>query len=78
RAHRLVDELLTLYTMEMYGLCARAGVAMPTLVGHQDRVAAGKYGTGPLRRFIDVLAQRQVAAVIKGQGYLSKKYLQET
>ncbi|CAN0075062.1 unnamed protein product, partial [Ectocarpus sp. 12 AP-2014] len=76
----LVDELLTVYTQEVYRLCKRAGVAMPSLVGQQDRVATGRsrYGTGPLRRYIDILAQRQIAAILRGSGYLNKKDLMET
>lgn len=42
RARSLVDELLTVYTLEVHGLCKTAGVAMPSLVGQQDRVAAGR------------------------------------
>lgn len=42
RAQSLVDELLTVYTQEVYRLCKRAGVAMPSLVGQQDRVATGR------------------------------------
>ncbi|CBN79298.1 weakly similar to cyanobacterial Exoribonuclease II [Ectocarpus siliculosus] len=80
RAQSLVDELLTVYTQEVYRLCKRAGVAMPSLVGQQDRVATGRsrYGTGPLRRYIDILAQRQIAAILRGSGYLNKKDLMET
>lgn len=37
-----------------------------------------RYGTGPLRRYVDILAQRQIAAVLRGTGYLGKKYLMET
>ncbi|CAN0267868.1 unnamed protein product [Ectocarpus fasciculatus] len=53
---------------------------MPSLVGQQDRVATGRsrYGTGPLRRYIDILAQRQIAAILRGSGYLNKKDLMET
>lgn len=36
------------------------------------------YGTGPLRRYVDILAQRQITAVLRGSGYLSKKYLLAT
>eukprot|EP00903_Cladosiphon_okamuranus_P010020 g9502.t1 len=80
RARSLVDELLTVYTEEAYRLCKKAGVAMPSLVGQQDRVASGhsRYGTGPLRRYIDILAQRQMAAILKGSGYLNKQELIET
>lgn len=80
RSLSLVDELLTVYTLEVYDLCRKAGVAMPTLVGQQDLVAAGKsrYGTGPLRRYVDILAQRQITAVLRGSGYLGKKYLLAT
>lgn len=42
RARSLVDELLTVYTQEAYRLCKKAGVAMPSLVGQQDRVASGR------------------------------------
>ncbi|CAM9622921.1 unnamed protein product [Hapterophycus canaliculatus] len=80
RARSLVDELLTVYTQEVYRLCKKAGVAMPSLVGQQDRVASGRsrYGTGPLRRYIDILAQRQIAAILRGSGFLNKKDLMET
>lgn len=37
-----------------------------------------RYGTGPLRRYVDILAQRQIAAVLRGTGYLGKKYLMDT
>lgn len=37
-----------------------------------------RYGTGPLRRYIDILAQRQIAAILRGSGYLNKKDLMET
>lgn len=36
------------------------------------------YGTGPLRRYVDILAQRQITAVLRGSGYLGKKYLLAT
>ncbi|CAM9345305.1 unnamed protein product [Pylaiella littoralis] len=80
RAGSLIDELLTVYTQEAYRLCKKAGVAMPSLVGQQDRVANGRsrYGTGPLRRYIDILAQRQMVAILRGTGYLNKQDLIET
>lgn len=37
-----------------------------------------RYGTGPLRRYIDILAQRQMAAILRGSGYLNKTELIET
>ena len=37
-----------------------------------------RYGTGPLRRYIDILAQRQMAAILRGSGYLNKQELIET
>lgn len=41
-------------------------------------VAEKRYGTGPLRRYIDILAQRQMAAILRGTGYLNKQDLIET
>lgn len=43
-----MDELLTVYTQEAYRLCKKAGVAMPSLVGQQDRVANGRSRCGGL------------------------------
>ena len=49
-----------------------------TLYNYINRRCDERYGTGPLRRYVDILAQRQIAAVLRGTGYLGKKYLMET
>jgi hypothetical protein len=73
-AHSMIDSLLALYSAEALRICKRAGVALPVLVGLKDYVSQGRsrFGTGPLRRYIDILAQRQLAAILKGKGYLTR------
>jgi RNB domain len=73
--HLLISEVLALYSGVAVDACRRAGAALPMLVGHGERVLTGRtrFATAPLRRFVDLLAQRQVCAVLGKRPLLSKK-----
>jgi exoribonuclease R len=73
--HLLISEVLALYSSVAVDACRRAGAALPMLVGHGERVLTGRtrFATAPLRRFVDLLAQRQVCAVLGKRPLLSKK-----
>lgn len=64
RAQSLVDELLTVYTQEVYRLCKRAGVAMPSLVGQQDRVATGRSRLAMSSCFVHFVSRRTRFVVV--------------
>jgi len=77
-AHLMVDELLAVYTEAARYLCGTKGVVLPlaagTVRGKQD---APRFATGPLRRYVDILAQGQISAVLKGLKPLGKKQIAE-
>ncbi|CAM9575477.1 unnamed protein product, partial [Phaeothamnion confervicola] len=79
-AHPVVDEFLALYSAELSKFCRAAGVPAPALVGLGDRMEAGRtrFATGPLRRYVDLLGQRQAAATVRGSGFLDRRRLAET
>lgn len=72
-AHLMVDELLALYSEAGRRFLKAHGATLPLAPGSvSGGMDAARFGTGPLRRYTDVLAQRQVSAVLKGQPPLSK------
>ena len=59
RAHALVDVLLSAYSGAAERTAAEAGAAVP-----YRHSGATRLGTAPLRRYADLLAQRQLGAVL--------------
>ena len=67
RGHRLVDIGLELHGFAVNGLLRRKKASVPRLAGTgRDRL--GRIATGPLRRYVDGMAQRQVLALFCGYG----------
>ena len=62
RGHRLVDTAMDLYSYVLKGLMYRNGrsAPLPRVAGTEQ----GRVATGPLRRYIDGMAQRQVLSVL--------------
>jgi hypothetical protein len=60
RAHRLVDGANDLYGYAMLRLIRPSKGNLPFVVGARD----GRIGTGPLRRYIDGVAQRQALSIL--------------
>jgi hypothetical protein len=60
RAHRLVDGTNDLYGYALLRLTRQANGNLPFVVGARD----GRVGTGPLRRYIDGVTQRQALAIL--------------
>lgn len=73
-AHLMVDELLALYSEAGRRFLKAHAATLPLSPGSvSGGMDAARFATGPLRRYTDVLAQRQVAAVLRGQAPLSKR-----
>jgi hypothetical protein len=67
RGHRLVDSSLDLYAVAITSLMKQKNKPVPRAAGSgTDR--GGRLGTGPLRRYIDGICQRQAIAVLCGRG----------
>jgi hypothetical protein len=60
RAHRLVDGANDLYGYAMLRLIRPSKGNLPFVIGARD----GRIGTGPLRRYIDGVAQRQALSIL--------------
>lgn len=72
-AHLMVDELLALYSEAGRRFLKAHGATLPLAPGSvSGGMDAARFGTGPLRRYTDVLAQRQMAAVLRGKPPLPK------
>jgi exoribonuclease R len=72
-AHLMVDELLALYSEAGRRFLKAHSATLPLAPGSvSGGMDAARFGTGPLRRYTDVLAQRQMSAVLKGQPPLPK------
>ncbi len=72
-AHLMVDELLALYSEAGRRFLKTHAATLPLAPGSvSGGMDAARFGTGPLRRYTDVLAQRQMTCVLKGQQPLSK------
>lgn len=77
-AHLMVDELLALYSEAGRRFLKAHAATLPLAPGSvSGGMDAARFGTGPLRRYTDVLAQKQVAAVLRGQPPLSKREIIE-
>lgn len=74
-AHLMIDEFLALYSEACRHYCEANGVALPMAAGSAAaavKMDSVRFGTGPLRRYADVLAQRQVSAIIADRPPLTK------
>ena len=72
-AHLMVDEFLALYSEAGRRFLKAHSVTLPLAPGSvSGGLDAARFGTGPLRRYTDVLVQHQVVSVLKGQAPLSK------
>eukprot|EP00624_Nannochloropsis_granulata_P004127 evm.model.NODE_30747_length_47682_cov_25.534710.14 len=72
-AHLMVDEFLALYSEAGRRFLKAHKVTLPLAPGSvSGGLDAARFGTGPLRRYTDVLVQHQVVAVLKGQAPFSK------
>ncbi|KAL3913190.1 MAG: hypothetical protein SGARI_000777 [Bacillariaceae sp.] len=60
RGHRLVDASMDLHGYGLATLVRKAGASLPSIIGAKD----ARIGTGPLRRYIDGMAQRQALSVL--------------
>ena len=77
-SHLMVDELLAVYTEASRYLCSTKSVTLPLAAGSvRGKQDAPRFATGPLRRYVDVLAQGQISAVLKGLKPLGKKQIAE-
>lgn len=64
RGHLLVDKSMDLYSYTLNNLVKQSGGSLPQVIGASD----GRVGTGPLRRYIDGVVQRQALSVLCGFG----------
>lgn len=72
-AHLMVDEFLALYSEAGRRFLKAHAVTLPLAPGSvSGGLDAARFGTGPLRRYTDVLAQQQMVSVLKGRPPLSK------
>lgn len=72
-AHLMVDEFLALYSEAGRRFLKAHSVTLPLAPGSvSGGLDAARFGTGPLRRYTDVLVQHQVVAILKGQAPFSK------
>ena len=72
-AHLMVDEFLALYSEAGRRFLKAHAVTLPLSPGSvSGGLDAARFGTGPLRRYTDVLVQHQVISVLKGHPPLSK------
>jgi hypothetical protein len=62
--HLLVDASMDLYGYGLAMLVRKAGGSLPSIIGARD----ARIGTGPLRRYIDGMAQRQVLSILCDYG----------
>jgi exoribonuclease R len=68
----MVDEFLALYSEACRRFCDGHRVAVPLAAGSANaRFDALRFGTGPLRRYADVLAQRQVSHTLSSYPQIS-------
>jgi exoribonuclease R len=66
-AHKMVDSALELYSTGVSTLLRESGAPIPQAKGAES-FRGGRVATAPLRRYVDGEAQRQVLAVLFGQG----------
>jgi exoribonuclease R len=66
-SHKLVDAALELYSTGVSTLLRKSGAPIPQAKGAES-FRGGRVATAPLRRYVDGQAQRQVLAVLFGQG----------
>ncbi|CAM9569790.1 unnamed protein product [Chrysoparadoxa australica] len=80
-SHTLVDLALAMYSMWSAKLCMDAGLPLPVLAGLEKIKFAevlprlDRFATGPLRRYVDLLAQRQLVASATGKNHLSRRQI---
>lgn len=67
RGHRVVDNALNLHGVVLGQLLKREKAPIPRVSGNNEN-SGGRLGSGPLRRFIDGMIQRQALAVLCGYG----------
>lgn len=67
RGHRVVDNALDLHGVVLGQLLKKEKAPIPRVSGNNEN-SGGRLGSGPLRRFIDGMIQRQALAVLCGYG----------
>lgn len=77
-AHKMVDQALFLYSKCAHRFCETKRVAPPRVAGAGSARGRGaRFATAPLRRYLDILAQRQLSNAILGEPGMPKKKIIE-
>jgi hypothetical protein len=73
RGHRLIDTSLNLYSMIAIQLLEQANAPIPYVIGAHYKDRGGRFGTAPLRRYMDGQIQRQILAILFKYGQAMTK-----